>query len=204
MRWLPEPERGTRVCLGFDGSDVSDWTVIRAETLDGFLFTPRWADGGSLWNPVEHPGGRVPRLEVSACVDELFDRFQVERMYCDPPGWQSEIESWALRHGQEHVIRWETYRPLPMHGAVERFVSDLTSGLITHDGCPDATRHIENARVSPRKDGRYMLAKPDRDRKIDAAVTSVLAHEAAADARASGWGEEGPVDRRVWCFGWDD
>ncbi len=35
---------------------------------------------------------------------------------------------------------------------------------------------------------RYGLAKPQQNRKIDAAVTSVLAHEAACDARAAGWG----------------
>lgn len=44
--------------------------------------------------------------------------------------------------------------------------------------------------MSHRKDGRYVLTKPDRDRKIDAAVTTVLAHEAAADARATGWSTE--------------
>lgn len=200
--WLSEPERGTPICLGFDGSDVSDWTCIRAETVDGFQFTPRWGEGGSLWNPAEH-AGRVPRAEVSDCVDELFERFTVERMYCDPPGWRTEIETWARKHGDDHVIEWPTYRPLPMHDALERFVQDLTNGRMGHDGCPDTTRHIENARVSPRKDGRYMLAKPDRDRKIDAAVTSVLAHEAASDARATGWGTKEDVDTRVFCFGWN-
>ena len=40
---------------------------------------------------------------------------------------------------------------------------------------------------------------------IDAYRPGITAlRTAAADARASGWGEEGPVDRRVWCFGWDD
>jgi len=47
---------------------------------------------------------------------------------------------------------------------------------------------MANARMSSRKDQRYMLEKPDAARKIDAAVTSVLVHEAAADARAAGWG----------------
>lgn len=40
----PEPpRRGDQcICLGFDGSDVDDWTVLAAETLDGFSFTPRF------------------------------------------------------------------------------------------------------------------------------------------------------------------
>ena len=197
MDWLPEPPPGSSVCLGFDGSDVSDWTCIRGETRDGFLFTPRFAGRPTLWNPAEH-SGRVPRAEVDAAVDELFDRFEVRRFYCDPPGWRSEIESWALRHGEERVVEWPTYRPLPMHAALERFLTDLTGPRVRHDGCPDTARHMANARVSARKDGRYMLTKPDRDRKIDAAVTSVLAHEAAADERAAGWPElTGPTYFRL-------
>ena len=42
LPWLPEPPEGTKVCLGFDGSETSDFTVIKAETIDGLLFTPRW------------------------------------------------------------------------------------------------------------------------------------------------------------------
>ena len=186
MHWLPEPAAGTQVCLGFDGSDVSDWTCIRAETIDGFMFTPRFGSGGTLWDPAEH-GGRVPRAEVDAAVDELFERFDVALFFCDPPGWRTEIEQWAARHGSDHVVEWPTYRPLPMHQALERFLADMVEGRSSFDGCPDTARHLANAKVSHRKDGRYMLTKPDRDRKIDAAVTTVLAHEAAADARATGW-----------------
>jgi phage terminase large subunit-like protein len=86
-----------------------------------------------------------------------------------------------------------------MHAALERFLTDLTGGNVKHDGDPDTARHMGNARVSARKDGRYMLTKPDRDRKIDAAVTAVLAHEAAADERAAGWLEmvSGPTYFRL-------
>lgn len=191
MTWLPEPAPGTSVCLGFDGSDVSDWTCIRGETQDGFLFTPRFAGSPTLWNPAES-NGRIPRLEVDAAVADLFERFDVRRFYCDPPLWQSEIEAWALRYPIDRVVEWPTYRPFPMFDALERFVTDLHAGKIHHDNCPSTARHVANVRVSPRKDGRYMLGKPDRDRKIDAAVTSVLAHEAAADERAAGWDSSGP------------
>ena len=186
MHWLPNPPDGTAICLGFDGSDVSDWTCIRAETRDGLAFTPLWRGKPTLWDPAES-GGRVPRLEVSAAVADLFARFDVARLYCDPPGWRTEIEEWAGEHGEERVVEWPTYRPMPMHAALERFLSDLTEGRVDFDGCPDTYRHLTNAKVAHRRDGRYVLTKPDRDRKIDAAVTTVLAHEAAADARAAGW-----------------
>jgi phage terminase large subunit-like protein len=186
MLWLPEPPSGTKVCLAFDGSETSDFTVIRAETREGHLFTPRWGSGGTIWDPEQH-GGRVPKAAVTEAVADLFARFDVARMYCDPPYWGTEIEEWAAVHGEERVIKWPTYRPVAMHSATERFLADLSSGRITHDGCPITARHMANARIAPRRDGRYMLAKPDVSRKIDAAVATVLVHEAAADVRSEGW-----------------
>jgi hypothetical protein len=33
---------GEFVCGGFDGSDTSDWSAIRLETMDGYQFTPTY------------------------------------------------------------------------------------------------------------------------------------------------------------------
>lgn len=189
MQWLPEPPEGTRICLGFDGSETGDWTPIKAETIDGLLFTPRWNGKPTIWNPADY-GGRIPRAEVDAAVDDLFDRFDVERMYCDPPLWSTEIETWAQRHGEKRVVKWETYRPIDMHKELERFHTDITTGALRHDGCPITTEHVRNSRMAHRKDGRYFLAKPDVARKIDVAVASVVCHKAASDARAAGWDDE--------------
>ena len=188
MPWLPEPPEGTRICLGMDGSETGDWTAIKAETIDGLLFTPRrpGTDRPTIWNPADH-GGRIPRAEVDAAVDFIFDRFDVEKMYCDPPLWDTEIETWALRHGEKRVVKWETYRARVMHAELERFLTDLGTGRLRHDGCPITTSHVRNARMAHRKDSTYVLAKPDAARKIDAAVTSVVCHKAASDARMAGW-----------------
>lgn len=199
MTWLPEPDAGTKICLGFDGSDTSDWTAIKGETVDGLLFTPRWLGKPTIWNPADH-GGRMPRHDVDAAVDYLFDRFDVERMYCDPPLWDSEIEAWSQRHGDKHVVKWETYRAILMHAELERFITDLSSGRLHHDGCPITTDHIRNARMAHRKDARYVLEKPDVARKIDVAVTSVVTHKAASDARASGWGTDADLPALVFGF----
>jgi hypothetical protein len=193
--WLPNPPDGTAVCLGFDGSDVDDWTAIRAETVDGFQFTPRVLGGrASIWNPAEHYDHRIPRGDVDAAMDEIFERFAVIRLYYDPPYWSSEGERWALHHGERRVLPWETRRTTQMHQALERFVTDLASGAISHDGCPDTANHIASAvkRFPPRGRDQYGIAKASRQQKIDAAVTSVLAHEAASDARAAGWGTAKP------------
>jgi len=194
--WLPEPPPGTPVCLGFDGSDVDDWTAIKGETVDGLLFTPRFGGEPTIWNPAEWENHRIPRTIVSEAVDELFGRFKVERMYCDPPGWQTEIETWAAKHGDKHVLPWETYRPRPMFAALERFVTDLQSSALAHDGCPLTTQAFANAVKVARKNDTYVLAKASKPQKIDAAMASALAHEAACDARADGWGANKPRRNR--------
>lgn len=184
-----------QVCLGFDGSSTDDWTAIRAETLDGWQFTPTFGPDNlpTIWDPADH-GGRIPRLEVAAAMDSLMTRYDVARVYCDPRDWTTEIEEWALAYGDDVVIQWATYRIAQMHAALERFVTDLTTGRLTHDGCPITARHIANARKLPRPGERYIVGKPDGayHQKIDAAVTSVLAHEAASDARAAGWAPKRP------------
>jgi hypothetical protein len=59
-------EPRTQVVVGFDGSDVDDWTGFRCETRDGYQFTPAFPDGRPMiWNPADF-GGQVPRLEVAA------------------------------------------------------------------------------------------------------------------------------------------
>lgn len=194
----------TRICLGGDGSDSDDWTAIRAETVDGYQFTPTYDVGGdefpTIWNPAEF-GGRIPRGTVNAAVDQLFDRYEVERFYFDPPGWPTEIETWKLRHGDNIVHGWETYRVKQMHASLVRFLSDLNSGLITHDGCPLTALNMANARKVPKPFQAYLLSKPHGayHQKIDVAMASVLAHEAAAGARATGWTDkELSSGLRVW------
>lgn len=179
----------TQVVLGFDGSDVDDWTGIRAETRDGYQFTPETSGGPTIWNPADY-GGKVPRLEVAAAVDELFQRFDVVRMYCDPPYWETEVDAWAEKYGEKRVIRWATYRTVQMHDASERMITDVVksdSGF-SHDDCEYTAQHIGNARKAARVGGqtpRYVLTKPGDGRKIDLAVCSVICHEAAGDVTAA-------------------
>ena len=192
-----------RIALGFDGSDSDDWTALRAESMKGYQFTPTYEIGGerrpTIWNPAEF-GGRVPRAHVHAAVEQVFADHDVVRMYADPPDWKTEIETWALVHGEQVVVPWPTFRVAQMHASLQRFVVDLTEGSITHDGCPITATHIANARKEPKPALRYLIAKPHGayHQKIDAAMASVLAHEAAADARAAGLGEEVPSQMTVW------
>ena len=122
MLWLPEPPDGTSICTGFDGSDVDDWTALKAETREGFIFTPRYGPDKrpTIWNPAEW-GGRVPRDQVDIAVKEIHRRFDVKRGYYDPPRWETDVDRWALELGEEVVLEWATYRTKQMHEALERF-----------------------------------------------------------------------------------
>jgi hypothetical protein len=195
--WLPNPPDGTAICLGFDGSENNDYTAIQAETFDGFSFTPRYGPDRmpTIWNPQEW-NDQIPRSEVHAAVDEIFGRYRVERMYCDPQDWRTEIGEWSLAHGDEHVFEWATNRVKVMFEEIKRFEIDLANKRITHDGCPIAATHMANARKAAKFNQQYVLIKPADHQKIDAAMARILAHTASSDAREGGW-DPTPKRRRV-------
>lgn len=199
--WLPNPPDGTAICLGFDGSINNDWTSISGQTMDGYSFTPRWGptpNVGTYWNPKEH-GDRIPHGQVDAAVDELFDRYQVVRMYCDPEDWETDIEEWANQHGDEKVIVWPTNSVTRMYPEIRRFEADLREGRIRHDGCPIAALHMGNAKKVGKPGQKYILGKPNENQKIDLAMTRILANAAVRDALAAGWEPKKPRSRvRVW------
>lgn len=185
----------TRVCLGFDGSDNDDFTGIRLETLDQFQFTPTYgaAERPTLWEPGDW-GGRVPRAEVNAAVDELANRFEIVRGYCDVHMWESEIDMWASKYGEKVFIGWRTNRIPQMHAALERIRGDIynSDSPFRHDGDPRVEVHFRNAIIRSRalnpltKERQYILGKPEEHQKFDYAMSSTLAHEAVMDAIADG------------------
>ncbi|MFD8471894.1 hypothetical protein ACFV2E_07520 [Streptomyces globisporus] len=179
----------TRIVLGFDGSDSDDWTAIRAETMDGYQFTPLYGpeDAPTIWNPAD-TGGQVPRAEVRAAVSQVFRRYDVVRLYADPPYWETEIDDWVDEFGEERVIRWHTRRIVQMHSACERLKTDVIKrdSTFRHDGCEITQSHIENTRAAARPMERYVLRKAGPNQKIDATIPSILAHEALGDVIKAG------------------
>jgi hypothetical protein len=180
---------GERIVLGFDGSQYDDWTCIRAETLDGYQFTPTYGRDNriAMWNPADH-GGEIPRGEVNTAMHDLMTHYDVVRVYVDPPYWQSELDAWAAEFGDKKVLGWETRRDAQMSACLERLATDIVSGDLDHDGCPITAVHVRNAKKDRRRENVVCIKKdrPGSPRKIDAAVTSALAHEAAGDCIAEG------------------
>lgn len=194
----PEPGRGTRVALGFDGSRSGDWTALRAETADGYRFTPTYGPDKrpTFWNPDEWEG-RIPRGEVNAAVAEMFARYQVARFYVDPRHWETQADAWALEYGEDVVVQWPTNVINRMFAALVRFLEDTTELSTTHDGDKTARVHALAARKVAKPGDKYILGKPAESQKIDILMADVLAHEAAADQRAEGWQEQ---DNRIVVF----
>ncbi len=174
----------TRVGLGFDGSLSGDATALIGCTESRHIFVVK------VWvRPVNaDPDWKIPRLEVEEAVADCFDRFDVGRMLCDPPRWQTEIERWAETYGEEVVLLFDTNQPRRMAPACDRFSIALAEGAFTHDGSPVLRAHtlaMVKKKVKPAADDddgrtRYVFTKGDDRRKIDAGIGAVLAHEAAA------------------------
>lgn len=180
-------EPGERIGVGFDGSISEDSTGIIGCTADGFL----WKIRG--WTRARHedgrpvPGWRVPRLEVAEEMRNTFNMFSVGRLLGDPPKWATELESWAVEFGEDRVLAFETYSHTRFARAVDRFLTAVRSGQITHGDDPELNAHVlaaalKKVRVQAEDDdGRtmYVFVKPEDGRKIDFAVGAVLAYEAA-------------------------
>lgn len=184
---------GERVTLGFDGSQVDDMTgLVACRTSDGKLFVlGSWAPSTEL--------GRIDRAEVDVAVRDAFDRFDVWRLYADPPHWQTHLDEWSARWPKK-VVEWWTQSPSRMGHALERFHSAVVDGSIRHDADPVLVEHVGNAR---RRKARGFLSigkeHPKSPRKIDVCVAAVLAFEAFGDCVAAGEAA-GRTRRRVRSF----
>lgn len=191
---------GALVVLGFDGSRRQDSTALVAtEVSTGHqVLVKAW----------ERPAGveewEVPALEVNAAVEAAFDRWDVWRLYADPPHWETQVDEWAGLHQDEdekpRVVKWRTNLWKKMAEAVRAYENAILAGEVTHDGNADFARHIGNAYRMPllyrHEDGQplYVITKSQKDspNKIDIAVAGVLSWQARRDALASGVLNDGP------------
>jgi hypothetical protein len=102
-------------------------------------------------------------------------------------------------------IPWKTSSITPMHLSLNQFRSAIRNpdSRFTHDDCQVTKMHVENAVMVAKTMQRYVLGKPHGadHQKIDMAMSSDLAHEAAMDAIAAGEFAEETVDSRMFVFG---
>ena len=187
------PNDGDLITLGFDGARWRDSTaLVGTHILTGF----QWLV--ALWERPENVAvWEVPAEDVNATVAETFDRWDVWRMYCDPPYWETPVAEWAGKYGDDRVVNWWTNRQKAMAYAIKGFNTAILSGELIHDGSPDLTRHIGNAvrRILRMHDEEGVplwtiyKEQPESPHKIDAAMAAILSWEARSAALALGIGQ---------------
>jgi hypothetical protein len=193
---------GRQVTLGFDGARGFDATALVAADIESGLL-----EVVGVW---ERPPGasddwEVAEAEVDQAVAHAFDRWDVWRLYGDPPYWESGLDRWAGLYGEARVIRWWTNRLKAMAYALAAFVGDMRPGVMSHDGDPVLGRHVVNAvkhetRMREGDDLLWVIRKDAQKspRKIDLAMAAVLAWEARGDAIRAGVGQEQDSEILQW------
>lgn len=194
------PEDGALVTLGFDGSRYEDATaIIGTEIATGH----QWVVGAWEKPPVKEDGvtWEVPEEEVREAMSAAFRRWEVWRLYADPPFWESIVADWCGEHGEVRgssqergVVRWRTNDWARMAYACRAYSNAIAAGELSHDAHPLLERHIGNAHrmtLHMRSDDGSSLWVVVKDRKgsphkVDAAVAAVLSWQARLDAVALG------------------
>ncbi len=181
---------GELIVLGFDGSRSNDATALVAT---GVASGYQWPVG--VWErPYNITDWEVPSAEVDEAVAAAYERWDVWRMYCDPPYWEGWVSAWAGRYGDKRVIEWWTNRTNQMAYALKAFETAINTGEISHSGDATLTRHIGNAhkRYLKRLDDEgkplwwIQKERSDSPYKIDACMAAVLSWEARGDAVTAG------------------
>lgn len=179
------------ISLGFDGSKRRDATALIAERRrDRRLFVIRvWerpANATADW--------KIPSQEVDQVVRETFGAYKVGALFADPFRWQDYMDAWS-GEWPDRVLEFATNQEMRMDRAIERFTTACAEHQIKHDASDVLARHVRQCvlvkgtkrKERPGEEGgiatHYMkMAKRGENQWIDAAVASVLAHEAMAHA----------------------
>jgi hypothetical protein len=209
------PDDGEAICLGFDGSETDDHTVLMGCREDGDLFCLGY------WTPSAEAFGW--RKEVNDVVDWAFENFRVVRFYGDPPYWQSEMAAWAKDHGSPPVTPFWTNVDSKMAVATGALRSAIRredpDDRVTIDPTPIKTDeqqrdgktllqwHFQNARTRKvkvkfdDKTEEAWVVRKERSGsplKIDSVPSAVLARRARDDALKEDEFSEPVYERAAW------
>lgn len=192
-------EEGDVISIGFDGSLYYDSTaIVGCRLSDGKLFVI------DVWERPDHlkytDQWEVPVDQVDAAMRKAFDTYQVAWLYADPSYWQNIVGGWSVdfkyyadrrkphRKQRDFVFEFSPQRIKQMAEAIERFeTAVLIQDTIKHDGDERLTRHVVNAVTYDVPQGTLIRKESKKSKKkIDAAISAVLAYEARAEAIADG------------------
>lgn len=174
---------GDMITLGFDGSRGRDHTALCACRVDdGAIFLL------NSWNPESFPNKKIPTVAVDKAVREAFAMFDVVSFRADVKEFESYIDQWSADFRKQLVVKASPGNLIAYDMRskgkreflieCERFKNAVLDGGLKHDGNKVLRQHIVNARQRPSDTYDLIgIGKESKDsaRKIDAAVTAVLA-----------------------------
>lgn len=174
------------VVLGFDGSKSFDATALVACDVESGHVWPL-----GIWERPDGPESRgwtVPTDEVDEAVRAAFDRWDVVAFFADVAYWQSYVDQWAERYRDRLAVKASPGHSVAFdmrsRGRDFTRAAEATHGAIVNRAFtiaddPRLIRHLKNARRRPNAFG-VGIGKESREseRKIDAAVTLIIAREA--------------------------
>lgn len=187
----PRIPAGAPVAVGFDGARRRDSTAfVITDLLTGTQ------EIAGLWEKdLDDPDWEVPEADVHQTLAELFRRYDVWRLYGDPPYWVTEMGTWAgLYKGR--VEEWWTNRYKIVGYAIRAYSEAMASGAVgwspQDPRAADLTRHIAAAGqvrtnfVDDEGLPLFILGKIHPDRKFDAAMAGLLSWQAYLDGVKAG------------------
>ena len=186
---------GAFIGLGFDGARFRDSTGFVGTDMETGLqqLLAGWERPEDL---PDEESWEIDEDEVTAALEDILDRFDVWKMYGDPPHWTETMGSWSVRW-PDQVEEWWTARPKVMAYTLREFVELIDAGAdsITFGGredteqLEDLVRHLGNAGRKDLKifddEGKplWVLQKQDgrQDLKFDFAMAGVLSAKCRLD-----------------------
>jgi phage terminase large subunit-like protein len=125
----------------------------------------------------------VDILEVENTIREFVrDNPRVKEIVCDPYRWQRSMEVLADRGLP--IVEFPSTSPARMVKATAKFFDAVMENKLTHDGDPVLARHLDNAVLKVDSVGpRIVKENRNSNRRIDAAVAALIAHDRAVAGR---------------------
>lgn len=174
---------GDQITLGFDGSRGGDHTALCACRIDdGAIFLLE------AWNPESFPDNKIPTTSVDQAVHRAFELYDVVSFRADVKEFESYIDSWEAQYRKRLIVKASPGNLIAYDMRskgkreflieCERFRDAVVEGSMKHDGNRILRQHVLNARQRPSDTYDLIgIGKESRmsDKKIDAAVTAVLA-----------------------------
>lgn len=172
--------------LGFDGSFSGDATVIVGCTVPSGEDETPTIFMVKAWEKDEQIHDRDWRVNIAEVEQTMMDFVQqfpkCREIACDPYRWQRSME--VLAEKGLPIVEWPSTSARRMIPATTKLQDAVLDEVMSHDGNPILSRHIDNAVLKTDNMGsRIVKDKRSSQRRIDAAVAAILAFDRATSGR---------------------